>query len=81
MVTNLRILRVKRGLTIRKLAKELEIHECWLNRMELGQSYIPPHLRQKIADFFGVQVSEICDEATGWPILVDMEMPKLVRKA
>lgn len=81
MVTNMRVLRVKRGLTIRKLAKELGIHECWLNRMERGQNYIPPHLRQKLADFFGVPISEICDEVTGWPVLVDMEMPKLIRQA
>jgi len=80
MVTNLRVLRVTRGLSIRELSQELEVHETWLCRIERGQNYIPPHLRQKLADFFGVPVSEICDELTGWPILVDMEQPDLVRK-
>ncbi|WP_041537640.1 helix-turn-helix domain-containing protein [Carboxydothermus hydrogenoformans] len=81
MVTALRVLRVKTGKTLRQIANELRISEIQLCRIERGQSYIPPHLRQKLADFFSVSVSEICDEATGWPILVDMEMPKLVRKA
>lgn len=81
MVTNLRILRVCKGLTVRKVAGQLGVNETWYCRMERGQNYIPPHYRQKLAEFFGVPVSEICDEVTGWPILVDMEMPKLVRKA
>ena len=81
MVTNLRLLRVRKGLTVRKVATLLGFNESWLNRMERGQNYIPPHLRKKLADFFGVPISEICDEATGWPILVDMPMPKLIRKA
>lgn len=81
MVTNLRLLRVCKGLTVRKVAAQLGVNETWYCRMERGQNYIPPHYRQKLAEFFGVPVSEICDEVTGWPILVDMEMPKLVRKA
>lgn len=81
MVTNMRILRVKRGLTIRKLAKELGIHECYLTRIERGQAYVPPALREKLVNFFGVDVSEICDPETGWPVLVDMPQPKLIRKA
>ena len=81
MVTNLRLLRVHKGLTIRKVATQLGFNESWYCRMERGQNYIPPHYRQKLADFFGVPISEICDEITGWPILVDMKMPKLVRKA
>ncbi len=81
MVTNLRLLRVRKGLTVRKVAAQLGVNETWYCRMERGQNYIPPHYRQKLAEFFGVPVSEICDKATGWPVLVDMPMPKLVRKA
>ncbi|MCG0276604.1 MAG: helix-turn-helix domain-containing protein [Thermosediminibacteraceae bacterium] len=80
MVTALRVYRVKTGKTLRQTAQELGISEIQLCRIERGQSYIPPHLRQKLANFFGVPISEICDEATGWPILVDMEMPKLIKK-
>jgi transcriptional regulator with XRE-family HTH domain len=81
MVTNLRLLRVRKGLTARKVAALLGFNESWYCRMERGQNSIPPHYRQKLAEFFGVPVSEICDETTGWPILVDQPMPKLVRKA
>ncbi|MGB9813474.1 MAG: helix-turn-helix domain-containing protein [Thermovenabulum sp.] len=71
MVTALRILRVKRDLTIKELSQKVGVNTTWYCRMERGQSYIPPHLRQKLADFFGVQISEICDPKTGWPILID----------
>lgn len=81
MVTNLRLLRVRKGLTLKETAAQINLNETWYCRMERGQSYIPPHLRQKLADYFNVPVSEICDEVTGWPILVDMPMPKLIRKA
>ncbi|MCG0277779.1 MAG: helix-turn-helix domain-containing protein [Thermanaeromonas sp.] len=81
MVTNLRLLRVRKGLTVRKVAAQLGVNETWYCRMERGQNYIPPHYRQKLAEFFGVPVSEICDPTTGWPVLIDQPMPKLVRKA
>ncbi|KXG76615.1 hypothetical protein AN618_15080 [Fervidicola ferrireducens] len=80
MVSNLRLLRTRKGLTIREVSKMLGIPETELCRIEKGQAYIPPKWRPKIADFFGVPISEICDITTGWPVLVDMEMPKLVRK-
>lgn len=80
MVTALRVYRVKTGKTLRQTAQELGISEIQLCRIERGQSYIPPHLRQRLADFFGVSISEICDETTGWPILVDQPMPNLIKK-
>lgn len=80
MVTNLRILRTRKGLTIREVSQKLNIPETELCRIERGLAYVPPKWRGKLADFYGVPISEICDEATGWPILVDMEMPKLVRE-
>jgi len=80
MVTNLRLLRVRKGLTLKDMAAQIGLNETWYCRMERGQNYIPPHLRQRLADFFGVPISEICDEVTGWPVLVDMEMPKLIRR-
>ena len=81
VVTNLRLLRVRKGLTLRDVSRELGIHDTWLCRIERGQNYIPYHWRHVLADFFGVPVSEICDPETGWPILVDIPMPNLVRKA
>lgn len=81
MVTALRLHRVKTGKTLRQMARELGIPEVGLCRVERGQAYIPPAWRQKLADFFGVPVSEICDEETGWPVLINQPMPKLVRKA
>jgi|GEM_PF-1380347 len=80
MVTALRLYRVKTGKTLRQVARELGIPEVGLCRVERGQGYIPPAWRQKLASFFGVPVSEICDPTTGWPVLVDMEMPKLIRR-
>ena len=80
MVTNLRLLRVRKGLTLKETAVQINLNETWYCRMERGQNYIPPHYRQKLADFFGVPVSEICDEVTGWPVLIDRPMPDLVRK-
>ncbi|GFN22440.1 helix-turn-helix domain-containing protein [Thermanaeromonas sp. C210] len=71
MVTNLRLLRVRKGLTLKYMAAQIGLNETWYCRMERGQNYIPPHYRKKTAEFFGVPVSEICDEATGRPVLVD----------
>lgn len=60
MVTNLRLLRVRKGLTLKDMAAQIGLNETWYCRMERGQNYIPPHLRQKLADFFG-------SEETGRP--------------
>lgn len=70
MVTNMRLLRVAKGLTLRQAAKGLGMHESWYCRIERGQAYVPPHLREKLAGFYGVPVNEICDPVTGWPVLV-----------
>ncbi len=80
MVTVLRVYRVKTGKTLRQVARELGIPEVGLCRVERGQAYIPPAWREKLADFLAVPVSEICEEATGWPVLVDMPQPKLIRR-
>lgn len=80
MGTALRLYRVKTGKTLRQVARELGIPEAGLCRVERGQAYVPPPWQQKLADFFGVPVSEICDPTTGWPLLVDAPMPKLVLK-
>ncbi len=81
MVTALRVYRVKTGKTLRQVARELGIPEVGLCRVERGQAYIPPAWRAKLADFYAVDISEICDPETGWPVLVDMPQPKLIRKA
>ncbi len=81
MVTNLRLLRVKTGKTLRQVAQELQIPEVGLCRVERGHAYIPPAWREKLTSYFNVKISEICDPETGWPVLVDMPQPKLIRKA
>lgn len=80
MVTALRLYRVKTGKTLRQVARELGIPEVGLCRCERGQAYIPPAWRERLAKALGVQVEDICDSETGWPVLVDMEMPKLIRR-
>lgn len=81
IVTALRVYRVKTGKTLRQTARELGISEMSLCRIERGQAYVPPGWRQKLADFFGVPVSEICDPATGWPTLIDQPKAKPVRRS
>lgn len=69
MVTNLRLLRVKTGRTLRQVARELQIPEVGLSRVEKARAYIPPAWRERLAQALGVRVEDICDPATGWPKL------------
>lgn len=69
-VTNLRVLRVKTGRSIREFAKILGMPENVLNRIERGQLYVPPKWRRPLAEALGVPEEEICDPRTGWPRLV-----------
>lgn len=75
MVTRLKVLRAKTGLTLRQTAKEIGIHETFLCRIERGQSYLPPNLRERLAAFYGVKVETICNPQTGWPVLVKPRKP------
>lgn len=68
MVTQLRMIRTARGLTIRELAKMTGIHEICLNVTDLGQKYAPLKWRKPLADALNVPVDSIFDE-NGWPIL------------
>lgn len=80
MLTNLRLLRLKAGLTVRAAAKELGVHETWLSRIEKGRAVVPESWREKLAAYYKVPPEELYDPATGWPVLVDMPMPKPVRR-
>lgn len=66
-VTRLRVFRVQSGLSIKDFANKHGLSAQMLNRMELGQAYIPPHWRERLADALGVSVSDICDPQSGWP--------------
>lgn len=69
MVTEIRLLRVKTGSTIRAFAREHGFSEGMLIRVERGQAYVPPNWRSRLAQALGVRVEDICDPATGWPRL------------
>lgn len=80
LVTNLKLLRIQKGLKLKEAAQAIGLHPTWLSRIECGQSWIPPHLREKLANFYGVSPEEICDLETGWPILYNRPKPAIVRK-
>ncbi|MGB9858667.1 MAG: helix-turn-helix domain-containing protein [Moorellaceae bacterium] len=79
-VTRLKVLRVQRGLKLIEAAQALGIHFTKLSQIENGRSWVPPALREKLADFFHVGIGEICDLETGWPILYDRPKPAIVRR-
>lgn len=68
-VTRLRVCRVKTGLNIKDFAGKHGLPYQMLNRAELGQAYIPPQWREQLAEALGVTVSDICDPATGFPLM------------
>lgn len=75
MVTVVRLLRVQTDNTLRAFAKRHGFNEVLLTRIELGQSYVPPALRARLAAALGVEQQTILDPNTGWPILVEKTPP------
>lgn len=66
-VTNIRVLRVRTGKTMREFAGENGLSEVMLSRIEKGRQYVPPKWRNVLAGALGVAVEDICDPETGWP--------------
>jgi len=69
----LRICRLKKGKTLRQVARELGVSEVGLCRIEKGQAYIPPAWRKKLINYYDVSPIEIFDPETGWPVLIKEE--------
>ncbi len=61
---NLMAERLNRGHSIRSLAEVLDVHQHAIRRLEAGEG-VHPATAKKIADFFGVQVTDLMpvDEA------------------
>jgi len=66
MITVLRLQRVRTGKTLRQFARENDLSEVVLCRIERGKQYISPAAREVLANALGMPVDQICDEH-GWP--------------
>lgn len=55
-----RTARINAGHTTRSLATELGMHPATLQRIEDGESAHPANVK-KVADFFGVKVTDLLD--------------------
>ena len=53
--------RVNKGHSIRGLARELEVHEATIRRLEQGLP-VRPESAKPIADYFGVQVTDLLSD-------------------
>jgi transcriptional regulator with XRE-family HTH domain len=58
---NLRAARLNRGLSVREAAKEIGVKPSTLRRAEHGDG-VHPGTAKKIADYYGVRVTDI------WPL-------------
>lgn len=56
---NLATERLNRGHSIRSLARELEVHEHAIRRLERREGGVHPATAKKLADYFGVQVTDL----------------------
>lgn len=56
---NLTAERLNRGYSIKGLARELDVHEHAIRRLERGEGGVHPATAKKVADFFGVQVTDL----------------------
>ncbi len=68
MVTTLRLLRIKTGMTQQDFAKQHGLNVSVLSRLERGREYIPPTWRAVLTEVLGVSERDICDER-GFPKL------------
>lgn len=51
--------RMNRGYSIKSLARELEVHEHSIRRLERGEGGVHPATAKKVADFFEVLVTDV----------------------
>lgn len=59
MLTKLKVLRVKKGMSQSDLAKALGTTQMTVSAWETGRSTPRPPMMQKIADYFGVSKDEL----------------------
>lgn len=52
----LRALRTSKGISLAKLGVEIGVHESTISRWESGESGIPDHRKQQLAEYFHVSV-------------------------
>lgn len=58
-VFDLRSARLNRGLSVKVAAAEIGVHAATLRRLEDGVGIPHPANAKKIADFFGIQVTDL----------------------
>jgi ribosome-binding protein aMBF1 (putative translation factor) len=51
--------RMNAGYSIKSLARELDVHEHAIRRLERGEGGVHPANAKKVADRFGVQVTDL----------------------
>lgn len=57
--SELKTARLNAGFSIKSLARELEIHEHAIRKLEDERGGVHPSTAKKIADFFGVKVTDL----------------------
>jgi transcriptional regulator with XRE-family HTH domain len=70
MITNIKIVRIQTGLTLRAFAAAHGLSESMLCRIERGTQYVPPGWRARLAEALGLSTDEVCD-ANGWPRILE----------
>ncbi len=63
----LRLLRERRGLTVRELGKMLSVHNTYVSQMESGKKTPNVAMVTKIADIFGVTVDQLVRDSEDLP--------------
>lgn len=58
----LRMLRIRRGLTIRELADMLEVHNTYINKLETGQRSPSANIIVKVTQFFNVSADQLIND-------------------
>lgn len=60
---DLKTMRLNEGYSIKALARELDVHEHAIRRLERGEGGVHPATAKKIADRFDVQVTDLMEAA------------------
>jgi len=59
MLSNLKRLRLERGLKQQTVAKAIEVSSGFLCGLENGSRVMPERVREKLAEYYGVAVKEL----------------------
>ncbi|CAB3391660.1 helix-turn-helix transcriptional regulator [Kyrpidia spormannii] len=76
MLTRMEVYRRNAGMSQAELANRLGVSASSITQIERGYRKPWPKIRRSVAEYFGVQESDIFD-CDGWPLKVELETRKL----